>query len=705
MSKMALTQRSFMIGQPREEFLEAADLDLLDNSLRLGQNVRIKASRTIAQKLGSEWLGTQDAVASYFEIRPADGLTYVLEVSSDEIRVLDEDAAEVWSTSISAMSDAEREYLWVEPFGYQTIIGTANRLKILSYSVTSGTFSLGDFVFDAAPGAALAQPYWSFVTGISITPSARTGSITVTASAPLFSAAWVGMRIRYAREEILITAYTSTTVVTGTVVTQLPATYQLTVSTVSGFVVGDVVVGQTTNYQGLITGISGSNLTVLTLEYLDGPDISEKISSPSGTATVSLKSVVTSAATEVWDEPLISPVRGYPRSGAAAAGRLFFCDFASAPDVIVASSLRAITDITVGDEDDDGIARAIGDNRPRLQNVVNSGDVLILCDSGCYLISLRDGTALTPASFNPIKFDARGSSSARPAKVDDGVVFIEAGGSAIAACSLSGNIYLKWSVRTISTFHDQLFPAPKTLCGPPTNCDFEDKYLFVINHDGSLVAMSWVDGFDVEKVGFVPWTTEGSYISMTGAFGGYWAVTERTIADQDVPTEAFFVERLSEDAIMDCQISAATPPAEFADTTMHLAGDRWYAGTVVVEAGGVPNVDDYPDDAVAGFNFVSRVMPWPRRLIQHPKAGLLPCRAIRVAVSVLRTGPIQIRCNNLTQTYGGYAFGDDLSNPPPDRTQLYRASVIGRRQHPEIEIIKPYPSRFQILAITQEVSL
>ena len=692
-----------MLGQPREEFLEAADLDLTENSVRVAENVRIKATRTLAQRHGSEYLKTPTMAGRIFEIRPADGVTFALEVNTNQIRALDADAATVWSTAISVLTQEELAYLWVEPFGYQTIIGAPDRMYVLEYA--AGTFTLSPFAFDPAPGSELAQPYWAFVSGISLTPSARTGSITVTASSALFSATWVGLRIRYTNREILITAYTSPTQVTGTVQSQLAPTYRLTLSSVAGFQLNDTVIGQTTDFRGLIVGISGLDIDVVTLDFFDGPDVAEKLSAASGTATVSAKVEISPAASPIWDEPLISAVRGYPRSGAAASGRLFLCDFPQAPDVIAASSSRSILDFRVGDEDDDAIARAVGDNRPRFLHVVNAGDLLFFADRGCYLASLRDGNVLSPASFNLIPFDSRGATSARPARVDDGVVFVEAGGSAIAAATLTGDFYSKWKVRTLSTFHDHLFTGPIAVCGPPPNITLEDKYLFVINADGTMVAMSWVDSFDVESVGFVTWTTEGNYLAISPVFGTYWMMVSRAFNNPSVT--ASVLERMSMTAIMDCQVdTVGALPDIFKGTETHVAGEGWYAGTLTVPTlAYVVPPDTYPADAQIGFNFVSRVQPWPKKLIQHPKAGLLPCRVIRFAASVLATGPVQMRANAITQDFGGYAFGDDLSVPPPAMTKIIRMSVVGRRDHPELEVIKPYPSKMQILAITQEVSL
>ncbi|MCM0018903.1 MAG: hypothetical protein NBV67_02820, partial [Tagaea sp.] len=69
-----------------------------------------------------------------------------------------------------------------------------------------------------ASGAPRYQPYYKFAEpSVTLTPSGTTGSITLTASASVFVAAHIDAIVRYKKKEILITGYTSGTVVTGTV--------------------------------------------------------------------------------------------------------------------------------------------------------------------------------------------------------------------------------------------------------------------------------------------------------------------------------------------------------------------------------------------------------------------------------------------------------------------------------------------------------
>jgi hypothetical protein len=694
-AKQTITQRSFVIGEPREEFLEADDLDLRLASLRMARNVRIKATRTIDQKLGSIYKREISDDYPIFEVRPYFGETYAVAVESSLLSIWDVQGNTVYSNASVAFGDLTK--VWVEGFGEDIVIGCENGLYSLTYT-SSSVWALGPFVFAAAPGGELAQPYWAFVKGLTMQPSALTGSITLTASADFFTPQYVGLRIRYNYREVLITAYTSPTQVTGTVVSRLPPTYRLTLSAATSFRIGDAVIGQDTDFQGIIVAISGSDVDVVTLRFLDGPDISERISGPSATATVSAKSSITPAASNVWDEPLISSVRGFPQAAAGANGRLILCDFPAAQDVICGSSAREIFDFLIGAEDDDAIVRTAGDNSPRFLHVINAGDLLLLSDRGIYVVELQGNKELTPSTFVARLIDRRGASPVNPVQVDDGVLFVDASGEAIAAAQLDGNIYLKWSVRTISTFHDHLIKAPTSLCGPPANNVLPEKYLFITNSDGTLAVMSWVDGFDAENVGFVQWDTEGTYLRVVPVFGQYWPVVRRTVAG----VSRIMIEEFTEGTPVDCALPLdATMPATFNGQSLHVAGAGWYGGTAVVASGAIAG--DFPDDAVAGFNYVSRVGPWPQEQINHPKAGILAARVIRLGVSVLHTGPFSVRCNNITQNFGGLSFGDAIA-PSPGRTKLYKTSVLGRRDHPEFEITKPTPGLFQILAVTQEVA-
>jgi len=100
------------------------------------------------------------------------------------------------------------------------------------------SFNAAYYDFDAdLSGGKIYAPFYAFQAyNVSITPSGRTGSITLTTSANHWTADHVGARVAIHGQQVEITGYTSATQVTGTVQETLLADQDLTVGSSSEFV-------------------------------------------------------------------------------------------------------------------------------------------------------------------------------------------------------------------------------------------------------------------------------------------------------------------------------------------------------------------------------------------------------------------------------------------------------------------------------------
>lgn len=701
--KQAVIQRDMSAGELRGDFLERDDVELRGRGLREATNMRALATGGLEARPGSVHVRTEPQAQQIHEIRPADGESYGVDFTNGALRVLNSDGTVVFSDETVPWTDGS--LLWVLPLREQTIIGSEEiGLYVLEYDGSS--WALGAYPFDTGSGGSLRQPYWNFFPGTTIQPDDVTGSVTITASDDVFEAGHVGERIRYGGREITITAFTSATEVDGTVVSRLPPSFRLTVGDTSLIQVGDLAVGQESGWQGVVSAIvSATQIDVLTTQNYDGPDASatEDVSFPSTTQALSAKTGIDPVASTFWDEALLSDVRGYPRSGAAVLGRLVLCDFPLAPNLVAISSARAMNDFSTGLNDDDAIVRTIGNDAPRFYHAINAGDLLLLSDRGCYVVDIRGSGLLTPATFAPVLFDRRGCNGVRPVSVGDGVVFVEASGQTVSAALLDGNIYLKWSVRALTTYHNQLIRSPVGLCAPALTTSPPEKYLFIVNSDGTMAAVSWEENFADQRIGFMPWETQGSYRFATNVFSDYWIIVDRTIAG----VSRRFIERFDFDALLDCSITAdpnaAAAAPHLVGEEVHVAWNGRNAGTATVAADGSVPMEDVSSEAEIGLNFQAVAAPWPVELIESPRIGTLTVRLFKFIVSVQVTGPFQIRANDFTRTVGGYAFGDDLTQPPPVQTKVFRAPVTGRRDHPDVAAIKSEPGFFRVLSLGQEV--
>lgn len=719
--KQTVTQRDFSRMEVREDFLEADDLELRGQSLQSARNCKALSSRTSEVRPGTFYKRTLSSAQDLIEINPTSELTYGLLLNNSSIEIIDAGANVVETISSVPWTDASA--VWVEPFRGRTVIGGAFGLYVLSYD--AGTWTFARISFSEGTGGEIAQPYWAYEKSIAIQPSGLTGAVTVTASSGLWTAGYVGLRIRYAQREILITSRVSSTVLQGTVVDELPPTLAITVADASGYKVGEAVIGADSGYQGIVISKAGSVLTVLTLNVFEGPTDSEVLAGANAAATVTSSASATPAATTVWDEPLMSDVRGWPRAGGSIGGRIVLVDFPRLPDLIAASSIRDITDFGVGIEDDDAIVRQVGENSPRWLHALKASDLILFSDKGIYYVEASGGTEITPSNFNPVQFDERGSSTVRPVRVQDGALFVEASGNAVAAALQVGNVYLRWQAQTITTLHDHLINMATKLCGPATKSPDAEKFVFVVNADGTLATISWNQ--TVETFGFAPWDTEGTFVSVSPVFSGYWAIVDRVTSNG---TERF-LELFDNSAVMDCAVETSTlsvfselttedgtaiddgseaiyisePAAShIPGKTVAIGTTQWYRYPFTVNADGT--IDGEPDIATLrqiGLPFTFEMQPWPVELIQSPRVGMVSARVMRVTVSVQNTSHFDFVANGITKTVGGYDTGADLSSPPALKTKKYTFTVFGNRDHPEFYIRKAMPGALRVLAVTQEV--
>lgn len=731
--KSTIPQKDFSLGEVRPDAIERDDTDLVSRSLQQAENTTITSTGAVENRPGSFYLATvggDDGI----EIAPADGVRFVLVVVPSGVEIYTEQGK--LSVSFSGAPWATGENVWINDIGDVILIGSSVSTPFaLEYS--KGIFSFAAMAFFGGVGDSVAQPYWPYEPGVKITPSALTGSITVTADTPVFSANYVGQRIRYVEKEILVDSLVSSTLINGTVKQELHPTKKITVDDSTGFLVDEAVEHDILGGQGLITAISGNDIDVLVTKFLTGFDAAgnPNLVGPNAKSEITAVVAATPAGTKLWDEPLMSPERGYPGSSENHAGRVIFCDFPQAPNVVAISAAGTINDFTVGTNDDDAILDTIGVSKStRVLHAVSAEDLLLLTSKGAYYQKTRDRTPLTPQNWDPVKFDDTGASRIRPVRVFDGVVFVGASRQNIIGAILQGDINKAWILVPLSDFHSHLISSPIRLGSTNNDSDRPERFVFIINDDFSAAVMRWERGpaFDGDSVGFVPWTTAGDYKSIFMAFGKTHAIVERTINSSVVR----FLERLDATAFVDAGSGFSTsalicvvdengdqlvdesgdhvcgkpPPA------IHLAGhtasvylDDYDLGDRVIDADGIP-LDENGDplvlpsstnEAQIGLSFPTRITPWSRRSVEGINKRRESQRIIRLSVAVQDT----LRFSVNGEDWGGYRIGDDLSVPPQRRTEHAHFYPMVREPYQDIPLVRDRPGPFRVTAMYFKVGL
>jgi hypothetical protein len=262
------------------------------------------------------------------------------------------------------------------------------------------------------------------ISATTITPSGATGSgITLTASDPIFLPEHVGSLWLVLNAVVLITGYTSSTVLTGNVQPELnvpavPNAWGLGQT----YAVGDYVSNGGTVYRCLVGNVT-SGSSVFSTDLSAGYWIATSGSDGD---------IGTTSATTIWAEGAFSAVRGYPSTVTFHEGRLVYGATQYQPQTLYASASFAYDDFDTGtSQDADAYTYEIANQQSNGMRWLESDTALQIGTSGG-TVSAADGnasTGITPSSPPEITYnDNYGVMAQQPVKLGGFVFFLTANG-------------------------------------------------------------------------------------------------------------------------------------------------------------------------------------------------------------------------------------------------------------------------------------
>ena len=732
--KETIWQTDFSLGAPRPESVERDDLPLIEASTKEARNTIILTTGQIEDRPGSLHLGSTTSKKGV-EVDLGSGRVYDLHLTPTGCVLYNADgsvehteAAFSWTTISGKWGTYTFDQIdfWVMPDadGSAILIGSRHfpiHALVLS---AAGAWSFGLAPFSVGLAGTTLQPFWRYHDGVTIQPSARTGSITVTASSGIWTAAHQGMVIRYVDRQILLGTRVSATVMNATVIEELPPTYTITVASASGYQKGDAVEHSILGGQGIATNISGANITVLATSSYDGFDAvaSPKLVAPNAAQVISTVTTASPAATFLWDMQMQSPVLGYAGYASRHKGRVYLCDFPGAPQGYAVSAAGSVLDFGMGAEDGDGFVESIGsDFGGSLRYIVSAEDVLFLTSRGLYYQQTRDGSAVTPTNIGPVAFSRMGCAAIEPVVIDDGCVFIDSVGEQVYAAVLAGDTYRSWRAQPMAKYHSHHVKSPVHLGATSFGSERPEQFIYVTNSDGSCAVCQW--DRDANTLSWRPWDTQGAYLALYQCFGKTLTVVDRTINGSAVRRRermetGIFMDGVSAVSVDSAHLTGGQAGIPFAQGVTafatHLVGhtatvyfEGWDLGDLVIDGAGKPldadgNVLVYPDyDGIAqiGLPFDVEIVPWDRRSMRTQRGTREIKRKIEVYVTVQDSRAWMVGGRH----FGGYRAGEDLSMPPPLRSEQIRVDLVGSAFYDRVPITKDRPGPLRVMKIGYRV--
>lgn len=221
MARVRQVKTNFTAGELTRDLLGRGDLRAYENGALALRNLFIYPTGGITRRAGLSYVDTAAGDGRLVPFEFSTEQTYLLAITGNRIDIY---ANGIHIQTVSAPWDAAQigQLAWTQSADTLLLVHPDELPKKLLRNAL-GVFVLQDWEF-FADGNVVRQPYYKFADStVTLLPSADNGTITLTASAPVFEAGHNGTRLRVGDKEVLVTAVNSPTVVTANVVQTLAA--------------------------------------------------------------------------------------------------------------------------------------------------------------------------------------------------------------------------------------------------------------------------------------------------------------------------------------------------------------------------------------------------------------------------------------------------------------------------------------------------
>lgn len=409
-----------------------------------------------------------------------------------------------------------------------------------------------------------------------ITPSATTGSITVTSSDSVWLASQVGQYIVTPGGGVaIITGFTSSSTVSATVLEEMEASTAI-------------------DEWRLEIGLSDWEL-------------------------------------ETGYEAVFSSTRGWPRSGTFHKSRLVLGGLKERPQTILMSKIGDFFNYDIGESlDDEAIDVTIDDDQVNIIRGLFSGRGLAIFTSGGEFSIRSDiNEAITPSNIaNQLTKETRhGSSKIRPVSVDGTVVFVEredpgeAGSGRIVRQFVFNETEQSFNAPNISVFSQHLISNPVAMDIRRSTETHPSNYLYMVNDDGTCAVLN-----SLREQNLLAWSlfeTDGYFEDVCVSGNKTFLIVKRTINGATVR----YLEVLNPDNKLDSAIlqtsgsdtTSWTGLSHLDGEEVSVIGDSFMLEEETPVSGGITSSEEV-SELEAGLPFFARIKHLPMRVIIEGQA-------------------------------------------------------------------------------------
>ncbi len=212
MSRIRQIKTTFTAGEVSRDLLGRGDLNAYENGALALRNIFIHPTGGISRRSGTYYVDAAEGAGRLIPFEFNTQQTYLLVVTDLKISIYLEDT--LVTSVASPWPEADIKQLgWTQSADTLLLAHPDYPPKQL-LRLSDASWALQDWSF-FEDGGRNYQPYYKFAGAqVTLTPSGTSGTITLTASAPVFTLLHENTRLRVGGKEVLVTDYDSATVVT-----------------------------------------------------------------------------------------------------------------------------------------------------------------------------------------------------------------------------------------------------------------------------------------------------------------------------------------------------------------------------------------------------------------------------------------------------------------------------------------------------------
>ena len=420
------------------------------------------------------------------------------------------------------------------------------------------------------------------------------------------------------------------------------------------------------------------------------------------TATVRETLSGTSADTD-WDENVFSAANGYARSVAFHPRRLWFGGSRDLPNFMFSSHSNGFFNFSVGTAlDDESIQGSLGlDEVNNILYLISSRHLQVFTDAGVIYIRESNTQPITPANYDPNFTVPYGVSDvATPKRYDGATIFVQDTGKVVREL-LWNDLQDSYTAAPISLLASDIISGVQQVSVFFGNTTGPEQWATMVNDDGTIAIYHSVRS---EKIAaWIPWTTDGTFESITELNGIIYASVKRTINSATV----YYLEKFNFDRTVDCAVNLSSVSGTTWSGLAHLKAKQasvidgnLYHGPYTVNSSGQVVLDEAASAPEAGLTFTRTITDLPP-VIAGPNGSTHGLKK--------RVGTVIIRVYQAVNfTVDGQEFlirqvDDALGSDPTPVNNQYEFHTLGWTRTGEITITQSAPLKCTVLSIWKEV--